>query len=206
MSIIPITAFLTLAWANFTSADIPIIVEERAGISRSNEPVTLGIPFAKGDLMPTIPVRVLDPGGFPVDAQFKTMAVWDDGSVKWLKIDFQVSVVANGNSQYILESNVSHSSTTELVATESSSEISVTTGPLRFVVSKTNFNLFDRVWLDLNGDRQYTSDEAIISSGSTGPVVAASGMNYLASAQPPENIEIEEQGPMKVVIKVSGRH
>ena len=94
-----------------------------------------------------------------------------------------------------------------MIVTETNTQIIVTTGPLRFVVSKTNFNLFDQVWLDLNGDREYTADEEIVTSdASPGPVVSADGMDFLASTQAPEQIEIEEQGPMKVVIKVSGRH
>ena len=203
--IVSTTVFLT--WLHSAPAQIPLIVEERAGIARSNEPVTLGVPFAKGELITGTPSRIVNPTGSPVDAQFKTMAMWDDGSIKWLKCDFQASVGANSTAQYTLETNAAHTPTTELSVTETSMAITVTTGPLRFVVSKSNFNLFDQVWLDLNSDRQYTADEEIIALGtSPGPVVSANGVDYLASAQAPEQIEIEEQGPMKVVIKVSGRH
>ncbi len=203
--ILSILAILILT--GFSSAQIPLLVQERAGITRSNEPVTLGVPFAQGELLPTVPVRIVDPNGNPVNAQFKTMAIWDDGSIRWLKCDFQASVNANNTAQYTLERNALHPTATELTATETSAAITVTTGPLRFAVSKTRFNLFDQAWLDLNGDRQYANDEQIISSGATtGPVVTAAGINYFAAAQPPERIEIEEQGPMKVVIKVSGRH
>jgi hypothetical protein len=205
-AILQITALFSFFWLYNGWAQIPIIVQERAGHGRNSEPVTLGVPFARGELLPNVPVRLVEVGGNPVEAQFKPMAVWDDGSTKWLKCDFQARVAANSTAQYTLEKNASHSSATELTAIESSSEIIVTTGPLRFAINKMRFNLFDRVWLDLNGDRQYTPDEEIISPGSRGPVVTANGLDYLASAQPPEQIEIEEQGPMKVVIKVSGRH
>ena len=202
-----VLTLLFLTWLSAAIAQVPLIVEERAGIARSDEPVTLGVPFAKGELTPGTPTRVTDPGRNPVDAQFKTMAVWDDGSIKWLKCDFQASLGASSTAQYTLETNTAHTPTTELTVTETSTAITVTTGPLRFVVSKNNFNLFDQVWLDLNSDRQYTADEEIIAPGtSPGPVVSANGVDYLASTQAPEQIEVEELGPMKVVIKVSGRH
>ena len=203
-----ILSCLIVIWHNFASAQLSsIIVEERSGLDRNNEPVTLGVALAKGTLTSTNPIRLVDANGTPVDAQFKTMAVWDDGSIKWLKCDFQASVSANSTAVYSLETNATYTPTTELTVTENNTAITVTTGPLRFVVSKSNFNLFDQVWLDLNGDRQYTADEEIISSrASPGPVVSADGVDYLASTQAPEQIEIEEQGPMKVVIKVSGRH
>ena len=202
-----IAALSIFSWVISALAQVPLIVQERARIARSNEPVTLGAPFAKSELITGTPVRIVDPAGNPVDAQFKTMAVWDDGSIKWLKCDFQASVGANSTAQYTLETNAVHTPTTELTVTETSTAITITTGPLRFVVSKSNFNLFDQVWLDLNSDRQYTADEEIIAPGtSPGPVVSANGVDYLASAQAPEQIEVEEFGPMKVVIKVSGRH
>src|SRR5947208_2662566 len=94
---------------------IPLVVQERAGIARSTEPVTVGVPFAKGALAAGVPVRILDPNGNPVNAQFKTMAVWDDGSIKWLKCDFQATVPANSVAQYNLEPNASFTTTTELV-------------------------------------------------------------------------------------------
>ncbi len=75
-----IAALSIFSWVISATAEIPLIVEERAGIGRSNEPVTLGVPFAKGELITGTPLRILDPTGSPVDTQFKTMAVWDDGS------------------------------------------------------------------------------------------------------------------------------
>lgn len=198
---------LSILFCNFAEAQIPLLIEERANITRIQEPVTLGVPFAKGALMSSMPIRIVNPNRTPVDAQFKTMAVWDDGSIKWLKCDFQADVNAKNTAQYSLELNAIHSPSTELIATETSTEITVTTGPLRFIVSKINFNLINQAWLDLNSDRMYTNDEIIISdSASIGPMVSAGGLNYLASVLLPEKIEIEEQGPMKVVIKISGKH
>lgn len=203
-NLISILTSLVLAFQS--SAQIPLLIEERAGFDRVDEPVTLGVPFARGELQPASSVRIVGPAGNAADAQFRAMALWDDGSVRWLKCDFQASVNANSSVQYDLQTGTAHTPDTELTVSETANEIIVTTGPLRFVVSKTNFNLFEQVWLDLNGDRQYTLDEEILSPGSPGAIVTANGRDYLASVQPPEQIEIEEQGPMKVVIKSSGRH
>ena len=93
------------AWLSFGWAQVPIIVEERTGIARSSEPVTLGVPFAKGALLSTN-VRIVDPTSVQVNAQFRTMAIWDDGSIKWLKCDFQASVSARSTAHYTLETNV----------------------------------------------------------------------------------------------------
>ncbi|MCZ6818108.1 MAG: hypothetical protein O7G31_01270, partial [Calditrichaeota bacterium] len=67
-----IAALSIFSWVISALAQVPLIVQERAGIARSNEPVTLGAPFAKSELITGTPVRIVDPAGNPVDAQFKT--------------------------------------------------------------------------------------------------------------------------------------
>ncbi len=70
-------------------ADVSILVEENAGIARTSEPVTLGVPFAKGVLSISSPVRIVNSSGSTMDSQFKRMALWGDGSIRWLKCDFR---------------------------------------------------------------------------------------------------------------------
>lgn len=202
-----IAVLLFIGVSGSYSAQVSIIIQERDGIARAGEPVTLGVPFAEGELKTGDPVRIVNPSGNTVDAQFKTMALWGDGSIKWLKCDFQADAAANSTVTYTLKTDTSTTPSTELTVSQNNSSITVTTGPLRFTVSKTAFNLLDQAWLDLDGNRQYAAGEKIISAGqSAGPVVTKSGTDYRASAKVPEVIEVEEQGPMKVVIKVSGRH
>ncbi|MGE5342316.1 MAG: hypothetical protein ACM3SY_12640 [Candidatus Omnitrophota bacterium] len=192
----------------FAQTRIPLIVQERAGIARANEPVTLGVPFSKGALHAGTPVRIVDAGGTPINAQFKTMATWSDGSIKWMKCDFQASASASTAATYYLELNASYTTSTSMTVSETAEGVTVTTGPLRFVVSKTSGTLLDRAWLDLNNDQQFTENEKIISPGSTsnGPRVTRSGTDFRGASQAPDHIEIEEQGPMKTVIKCSGKH
>jgi hypothetical protein len=184
-----------------------IRVEERAGIARASEPVTLGMPFARGVLPESTPLRIIY-DAVPADAQFLPMATWDDGSIKWLKCDFQATVGANAMRDYALELGVSHTPSTELDVTGDGHSLTVTTGPLRFVVSKDRFNLFDGVWLDLDGDRLYEDDEIIVPPdlATTGPVVTAGGVDYRAAAGAPDEVKVDEEGPMKVVIRVAGKH
>ncbi|MCP4247458.1 MAG: hypothetical protein GY778_10460, partial [bacterium] len=161
----------------------------------------MGVPFSRGELLPGTPVRIVDPGGTPTDGQFRPMALFDDGSVRWLACDFQADVPASGSTTYGLELNASHATSTGLTVSETAGAITVTTGPLKFEVSKTACTLFHRVWLDLNGNGLFGGGEEIVSPGfaDAGPVVVQGGITYRANAAAPTEIEIEEQGPMKVV-------
>ena len=118
-----------------------IVVQERDGIARTGEPVTLGMPFARGTLSATAPFRIVDGGGDTQDAQFQVMALWDDGSVKWLKCHFQADVPAGSTAVYNLRTDTQATPATELSVSETAAAITVTTGPLRFTVNKTQFNI-----------------------------------------------------------------
>jgi PcRGLX-like protein central beta sandwich domain/PcRGLX-like N-terminal RIFT barrel domain len=206
-TIFTVIALSILFLGSHLLGEVAIIIQERDGYARKSEPVTLGVPFVKGTLSTSSPKRIINPSGSAIPAQFKTMALWSDGSIKWLKCDFQVKVNANSTATYLLKTDLQGPGNSELSVMETASAITVTTGPIRFKVNKSSFNLLDEVLLDLDGNRSYAASEAIISPGqSPGPAVTVGGTNYHASAKVPETISIEEQGPMKVVIKVSGRH
>lgn len=203
--LILIGGFLLATMAPLHAQTIPVHVQERSGLARTDEPVTLGVPFARGELMPATPLDVRAPDGSSVPTQTRPMAVWDDGSVRWLKVDFQATVDASVGETYLLQTGTTVPPNDALQVDETADAITVTTGPLRFQVSKTQFALFDQIWLDANGNREYSADEQLLDMPDA-PFVVQAGRTYRANAQPPEQVEVEEAGPLCTVIKVAGRH
>lgn len=188
-------------------AQVDILVPESNGRSRQAEPITLGVPFSQGSLNSIEHLGIQHPSGEDIDAQFSIMSKWRDGSIRWAKCDFQASVAANAQAKYRLITNSSHSTATDLSVEENGSEITVITGPLRFSISKTKYNLINQAFLDVNGNGNFEAAEEIISkTNSEGWVATQNGQDFLSSQTPPSRIIIEEQGPMKVVLKVEGRH
>ena len=188
-------------------AQINIIIPESSGRSRAAEPITLGVPFSQGSLTSIDQLGIQNPNGENRDAQFQIMSRWRDGSIRWVKCDFQASVSANATANYRLLTNSNHQTETDLTLEENGSEIIVNTGPLRFSVSKERYNLIDQAFLDLNQNGSFESTEEIISkTNSEGWVATRSGEDYHSTQAAPSRILVEEQGPMKVVIKVEGRH
>ncbi|MEO1448429.1 MAG: T9SS type A sorting domain-containing protein, partial [Bacteroidota bacterium] len=83
----------------------------------------------------------------------------------------------------------------------------VNTGKIRFKVSKNAFRLLDEVALDLNQNGSYEASEIVLQQGNDDGIFAEQiGTLHYAHQGTPLRIEIEEQGPMKVVLKVEGRH
>lgn len=138
-----------------TEAQVDSIVPEPSGQTRQQEPITLGVPFAQGALSSTSQLGIMAPNGNPVDAQFSVMSRWRDGSIRWLKCDFQANVAANAQFIYQLVTNSTLNSSTDLSVSETSTDIIIHTGPLRFTGSKNNYDLIDEAFLDLNANGNF---------------------------------------------------
>jgi hypothetical protein len=84
--------------------ELLITVQDMAGLRGNRRPVTGGVPIAKG----AAPVRanlvfaLRDDQGNAVPLQTSVLARWEDGSVRWILLDFQSRPPANGKLSYVL--------------------------------------------------------------------------------------------------------
>jgi hypothetical protein len=203
--------------AQVNLVSIPLTIKEYSGITRINEPVTSGVPLKESDNIRDINnLRVEDGSGNPIPAQFKVLSRWKgtpadiSKPIKWLLVDFQVNVDSSNSIVYYLKNTGSYNPNSNLALTQDSNQVIVSTGSAQFKINKNNFNLFDEVRLDLNSDQNYTIDEQIISpSLNNGPVVVDDDIGnteYRSTSVAPIEVVIEENGPLKIVVKVSGYH
>jgi hypothetical protein len=87
---------------------IDLYVSEPTGFARQNWPVTSGVPLAKGVLYydgweGDLKIRLKNPAGKKIKAQFTPVARWEDGSVQWLVVDFRADTDAQKPTKYTLE-------------------------------------------------------------------------------------------------------
>ena len=75
-----------------SSLSLPLLIEERSGIARFDEPVTVGIPLPPHAVMHPDQLVLLDQKGQPSLLQSQVLARWFDGSVKWVLLDFQMNI------------------------------------------------------------------------------------------------------------------
>jgi len=121
---------------------------------------TLGIPLPAGAVTDLTALQITDAGGTPVPARFRALSKWwrekiqgktDNPSVKWVLCDFQADVPAfNKAGYFVKDGGLSPSPANAINVVDEATKITVTTGPLKFTVSKTQYNIFDEVWLDAN--------------------------------------------------------
>jgi hypothetical protein len=189
-------ALLTLALpAGAQSLDVPITVEETAGARRAAEPVTFGVPLPRGLVREVARLRLFGPGGTPVPAAFRPACLWwDDAasqatSIRWVLVDFFADVEAGGRAVYRLKiSDEKAPPPPAALAVKTDADgVTVDTGALRFTVHKTG-PLLDAPGLR-DADFLLRSDERM----------------YKAS-QFASELTVEEENPLRVVIKRTGSH
>ncbi|MBI3922184.1 MAG: PKD domain-containing protein [Armatimonadetes bacterium] len=190
---------------------IPLKVENPYDFPLTAFPISSGVPFAKGELGDAAHVRLLDARMKEVVVQPKTTARWQDGSVKWLLISFMTTVQAKQTATYTLAYGTSVGNGRRAVPTplEHSLEgdaLTVSTGPLqaRFDAKQSGFP--SHLWFDANSDGKYSEDESLSGDGMMGVQVTDSRGSVFTSNNPPESIEVEEAGPVRIVVKVTGHH
>lgn len=183
--------------ADFT---LPLTVQEPAGVERVAEPVTTGMPFALGSVPGGASFTLFEAAGAEVPLQSRVLALWPDGSVKWVLLDFQVAkLAANAKSEYRL--SVSQPQAKPAVAVtvnETPESVSVNTGPMQVRLSRTTFSLFDAVKLD-GKDALGPKPGALEITDPAGKV--RSSQTELA---PGYEVTVTEAGPLRTVVRAVG--
>ncbi|MBQ8968174.1 MAG: hypothetical protein IJ064_00355 [Bacteroidaceae bacterium] len=163
-------------------------------------PVTLGIPFAEGEMKPTQTGHIVADGKeLPTD--FWPLAYWADGSVKW----GAVAAVVPGGSQSV------SFLPTSLIRAISPMEpirpmelITVSTGPLTAYISRQGQTLIDSLvvagtTVACNGQLVCTTQDTPYQEG----VEALRFRNYASLI---DTAYVERAGQVRTVVHIDGRH
>ena len=200
------SVFLFSAGSGMSATDVVLEVTDHAGVSRDAWPVSGGVPLARGSVKDPAQVRLVGPSGQPGRLQCRPLAHWEDGSIKWLLVDFFASVAANETKRFRLRIDPEKPAPTpidkaSLSWKQTQDGIHVDTGVLRAVISRRFLDsvsiksgsgqwlaLTDRLgemWMTVDGDNQG---------------------RYLSSHDPQAEIVVEESGPNRLCVRVSGWH
>ncbi len=178
-----------VASGSVASGSIPLTVQ------LPGSPVTAGIPFPKGELGSEEHLRLVTRYGVETPLQTKTLARWEDGSVKWALLDFQsrdpALRVEDGTSVHLPPSG-------ELRVSDDPEGVTISTGPITFRIDRKRFGFLE--WLEDGKTRLTSARErsAFYLTGADGEVYDSLG--------PPDEVVVEECGPVRTCVRVSGRH
>jgi len=125
---------------------IPLAIEEPTGVLREKWPVRRGVPFPSGELREASSIRLLGPDGREHPCIITESAQWGDGSIKWILLDFQVTIGPQETETYQLEygPGITRSTVkTNLEVSVHDSRLCVQTGAISFDVDTQNFKLIE---------------------------------------------------------------
>ena len=189
---------------------IPIKIENNI----AGAPITIGIPFPKGELFSTDNVRLLDDKGKEIVCQTTEVTTWQpaDNSIKWIWVFF----FSKETSDYILEygQNIFPIQPKERIISTNSMRpkggINVNTGPLSFSINKIGNGFLDEVHLDLNQDGIFTPNELISSSpnnkrGTFLDVIDDAGID-MSKATIHQVYREKGSGPLHVIFRIEGSY
>jgi hypothetical protein len=181
MRIILMVAAAALATSTYMQAvDVSLTVRNRGKTAKTGDPVTSGIPFAKGVLKSESQVRLLREGA-EVDAQFMPAARWPDGSIRWLLVDFQADLPASGSASFTLRTGAAHAAYPGISIDDRENQLTIRTRSATFTFQKSEFALRGCFF-----------------------EVRSGGVTHRAVPFASKGWTIEERGPMKVVVRVTG--
>jgi hypothetical protein len=182
---------------------VPILIEETTGLARHREPVRLGVPLARGQLLDSASVLVVDEHKRVVPHQARVLASWSDRSVKWLLLDVLVSVAAHERSTlYLRDTRIAENNGPqpevsiegkEVRIEEQAGALVVNTGTAVFVVGGACGALLRAV--SRNGVPMLDDRGARLS------LHGCSGREYVAVA---ERSAVEEAGPLRSAVVIEG--
>jgi hypothetical protein len=192
---------------------IALKVTEEEGIARGSWPLTRGVPFPQGAMADLEGLYLVDSEGQAVATQFRTLSHWSDGSVKWVLVDFQADVAANGEVTYALGydgGGQNPAAAITLKVDEDDERIVVDTGAVRFAVSRKSFGLVEFAELPGGlrvageGDAWVRICEAFGQGVDQRRIYGMGGQCLASLAQDVYKVSVEEAGPLRVVIRCEG--
>ena len=186
------------------SGRIPIAV--RSAHASAQMPVSMGVPFPKGELTDPTRIRLRDAAGQEIPYAGSALTRWDPaGSVAWLRLHFQTPIETEQTLSLEYGADPGQALAPVAVA-ETPAAFTVNTGPLQFTVPRTHGGVLGSAHLDMNGDGRFDEAEQMVAGPKAiGPyLVDGNGKRYDAARDPEARVVMEERNALRVVFRIEG--
>lgn len=202
-------ALFLFSTISHATQQIPITIEAHI----ANAPITLGIPFPKGELYSPDRVRVLTPKGKEIPSQITEVATWQpaDASIKWIWVFF----FAEQGNDYVLEygEDVHRMAIKNPIVSENNMRptgyLEANTGVMKLDLKKGKTGFLSNVWLDMDGDKFFDDTEQIATGipdrGSFLDILDDLGVDK-SKAVIHNTFREKGSGPLHVIFRVEGEY
>ncbi|MEN6549889.1 MAG: hypothetical protein ABFE07_27925, partial [Armatimonadia bacterium] len=211
--ILPLLAVMLMS--TVLAAEVSLTVPNHSGVALKAAPVRGGVPFALGQVKGNETFQLADAAGKQVPCRVRSIARWHDGSVKWLLVDTQVDLPAEGAAHLRLSTGGAACEPAQLVkCSESPIAITVETGAARFVFSKKQFGLPTEAWIGktqvIAPGSQFVCEVEHAPAGPPEeedwlrPASGSAREKFTAAPAGEYRVEVENANDLRVTVKLSG--
>jgi hypothetical protein len=177
--------------------DIPVWLEDHHGLTRENEPVTVGLPLPRGARVGTTGVRLQDATGDEVPFQAQVLSTWPDGSTKWLLLDFRARVGAFARTSVHL---ILDDRGPERLPEKPGLSLHEDDACLRLYNESATFRIPKRQWAPL-GSAKLGDVELLSGPGSLLRLTDSRGREQVPVM---ESLRVETSGPLRTTVCAEG--
>ena len=180
------------------SLDLTFI--EPTAHARRNFPVSVGVPFAKGAMKVGTPVAIHDAAGKSQPIQTRVMETHEDGSVRWMLVDYLADSEPLALSTSTLRFGKKPAETPadiRITTREEGDLLVVENGPLKMELYRRRCVPLQRVWQE---------GKLVSEGGPAFDIIAEDGGTFSAAYDAEARFEIEESGPLRLLVRWEGTH
>lgn len=201
-----VTSFLLLSSGSQLRAQttptitIPLTIVDASGYSRSNDPVTSGVP---------IPLSAVNDSWSLLDGSTEIplqTTILPGRATPWLLVDFPATVGSLQAKNYTLRNVAPSTPATGLSYVSTGSSETITTGPVKLTIGTNPFLGVQDLWYDDNGNGVFEVSEHRISTGRADALrVTNAETSVTTSATPtPTAVSWEDQGTQRGTLRIDG--
>jgi hypothetical protein len=163
--------------------------------ARRGEPITIGVPFARGACVDPTRLGVIDARQRPLPIQVRVLDCWSDGSIRWALLDAQVDSHggADGLQLVVADSTRAVAPTVAVTSRAAGEGVEIDSGVARFQLAPGNHRLIQSVVVD-GSEALSTEQTGLTVETREGPCIVRF-----------ETVMLEETGPLRTVAYARGR-
>jgi len=185
----------TSALAQDQPLGVDLMVANELPFDRVGEPVTCGVPLARGFARSEANLGLRGPDGRPVPVQISTTSTYHDGTPRWVLLRFLADVPAQGKAAYSLVPGRPETPRVSLACALTDGTATIDTGVARFAIDTRRFHLLDSA---------VVGGKELIAPGGGAFLERAQGAGTLPGDSV-TSARFEEQGPLCAVLCLRGQ-
>lgn len=164
--------------------------------------VTWGVPWPRGTVKKESSFRLMAANGATVNMQSWPLALWPDGSIKWSA--HAIGAGKEGTDSLELTATKETDTRGSLKVNERADQISVDTGVMQCDIGKTGISLIRSI--KRNGHVIASEGKLVLLTQDATDEGSAVSTQHDTFESKISTVTLEQQGPVRTVVKIEGKH